>query len=40
MFQLNPRRRALANNSASDACAMTVFEYAMMAVPLPPIAEV
>jgi len=39
MFQLNPRRRALANNSASDACAMMVFEYAMMAVPLPPIAE-
>lgn len=38
MFQLNPRRRCLANNSASDACAFTVFEYAMMAAPLPPLA--
>lgn len=38
MFQLNPRRRCLANNSASDACAFTVFEYAMMAAPLPALA--
>ena len=31
IFQLSPRRRALANNSASDATPITVFEYAMMA---------
>src|ERR1017187_4257110 len=39
MLQLNPRRRILANNIASDACAFTVFEYAMMAVQLPPLCE-
>jgi hypothetical protein len=39
MFQMNPRRRALANNSASDTCAFTVFEYSMMAIPLQPLAE-
>jgi hypothetical protein len=39
ILQLNPRRRALANNSASDACADTVFEYAMMAASMPPLAE-
>jgi hypothetical protein len=39
ILQLNPRRRALANNSASDTCADTVFEYAMMAVSIPPLAE-
>jgi len=38
MFQLNPRRRALANNSASDATPITLFEYAMMAEHLPPLA--
>ena len=31
IFQLNPRIRSLANNSASDACAFTVFIYAEMA---------
>ena len=39
ILQLNPRRRALANNSASDACADTVFEYAMMAASMPPLAD-
>ena len=38
MFQLNPRRRALANNVASDCCAFTVFEYSAMAAKLPPLA--
>ena len=38
IFQLNPRRRALANNSASDATPITLFEYAMMAEHLPPLA--
>lgn len=39
MLQLNPRRRALANNVASDCCAFTVFEYSAMAVKLPQLAE-
>ncbi|MBS1814481.1 MAG: hypothetical protein JSS87_06370 [Acidobacteria bacterium] len=38
MLQLNPRRRALANNVASDTCAFTVFEYSAMAVELPLLA--
>ena len=38
IFQLNPRRRALANNSASDATPITLFEYSMMAEHLPPLA--
>jgi len=38
IFQINPRRRALANNSASDATPITLFEYSMMAKPLPPLA--
>lgn len=39
ILQINPRRRVLANNSASDACAFTLFIYSMMAVHLPPLAE-
>src|ERR1017187_8406516 len=39
MLQINPRRRVLANNSASDPCAFTLFLYSMMAVHLPPLAE-
>src|SRR5665213_13529 len=39
MLQLNPRSRVLANNIASDACAFTVFEYSMMAVKMPALAE-
>jgi len=31
IFQLNPTIRALANNSASDACAFTVYKYAELA---------
>jgi hypothetical protein len=39
ILQINPRRRVLANNAASDAVAFTVFEYAMMAVRMPPLAD-
>jgi hypothetical protein len=39
MLQINPRRRCLANNSASDPCAFTAFIYSMMAVHMPPLAE-
>jgi hypothetical protein len=39
ILQLNPRRRALANNSASDATPITLFEYSMMAARMPPLAE-
>jgi hypothetical protein len=39
ILQINPRRRVLANNSASDPCAFTVFLYSMMAVHLPTLAE-
>lgn len=37
VFQINPRIRALANNSASDACAFTLFIYAEMAKSTPPL---
>jgi len=39
IFQLSPRRRALANNSASDATPITVFEYSAMADRIPPLAD-
>ena len=39
MYQMNPNIRALANNSASDACAFTLFLYAEMARHTPPLAE-
>lgn len=39
ILQLNPRRRALANNAASDACAFTTFTYSMMVVQMPPLAD-
>ena len=39
ILQINPRRRALANNAASDVVAFTVFEYSMMAVRTPALAE-
>ena len=39
ILQLNPRRRVLANNSASDAVAFTLFEYSMMASRMPPLAD-
>jgi hypothetical protein len=38
IFQLSPRRRLLANNAASDACAFTVFLYSSMAEHTPPLA--
>jgi hypothetical protein len=39
ILQINPRRRVLANNAASDAVAFTLFEYSMMAVKMPPLAD-
>ncbi len=39
ILQLNPRRRILANNIASDACSFTLFEYSTMAVQMPPLCE-
>ena len=38
MFQLSPRWRALANNTASDVCAITVWEYGDVALRTPPLA--
>ncbi len=38
IFQLNPRRRVLANHAASDPCAFTLFEYSSVAVRTPPLA--
>lgn len=38
IFQLSPSRRALANNAASDACAITVYEYSAVAERTPPLA--
>ena len=38
IFQLNPRLRVLANHSASDPCAFTLFEYSAMAARTPPLA--
>ena len=37
IFQLNPRIQTLANNSASDACAFTMYLYAEMARKTPPL---
>jgi hypothetical protein len=39
IFQVNPRMQMLANNSSSDPCAFTVFEYAEMARRAPPLAR-
>ncbi|MGH9447919.1 MAG: hypothetical protein ACRD3O_19675, partial [Terriglobia bacterium] len=39
IFQLNPRRRVLANNAASDPCAFTVYQYATVALRTPPLAK-
>lgn len=38
-FQINPRIRCLANNSASDACAFTLFLYTEIARHTPPLTE-
>ena len=39
IFQLNPRLKILSNNSSSDACAFTLFKYAMVAPFVPPLAK-
>jgi len=39
IFQLNPRVKLLANNSASDPCAFTLFLYAEMARQTPKLTE-
>jgi hypothetical protein len=39
ILQLSPRRRALANNTASDTCALCYYEYADVARNTPPLAE-
>ena len=38
MFQVNPRLQMLANNSASDPCALTLFVYSSIACHTPPLA--
>ncbi len=37
ILQVNPRRQILANNSASDNCTFTVYEYAEIAKHAPPL---
>lgn len=39
IFQLNPFLKILANNSASDSCAFTLFEYSEVALYAPELAE-
>ena len=39
IFQVNPNLRVLANNTASDPCAFTLFEYAEVAPYAPPLAS-
>jgi hypothetical protein len=39
IFQLNPFLKILANNTASDACAFTLFKYATVAAKTPPLAN-
>ena len=39
MLQVNPRVQMLANNSSSDPCAFTVYEYADIARQAPPLAK-
>lgn len=39
ILQLNPFLKILANNSASDACAFTLFKYAEVAAHTPPLAK-
>jgi hypothetical protein len=39
LFQVNPRVQMLANNSSSDPCAFTLFEYAEMARFAPPLTK-
>jgi hypothetical protein len=39
IFQLNPFLKILANNTASDACAFTLFKYATVAAITPPLVK-
>ncbi len=39
IFQLNPNRRLLSNNSTSDSCAFCYYEYADIAAHSPPLAD-
>jgi hypothetical protein len=39
IFQLNPDRRLLSNNSTSDSCAFCYYEYADIAAHSPPLGE-
>lgn len=39
IFQVNPRLQMLANNSSSDACAFTLYEYSDVALRAPPLAK-
>jgi hypothetical protein len=39
IFQLSPRFRTLANHAASDACAITAWEYGEVALHTPPLAQ-
>jgi hypothetical protein len=39
MLQINPRVQMLANNSSSDPCVFTVYEYADIARQAPPLAK-
>ena len=39
IFQVNPRLQMLANNSSSDPCAFTLFEYSALARHTPPLAD-
>ncbi|HEY1847586.1 MAG TPA: hypothetical protein VGG37_00205 [Opitutaceae bacterium] len=39
IFQLNPNRRLLSNNTNSDACAFCYYEYADIAAQTPPLAD-
>jgi len=39
IFQVNPRLQMLANNSSSDACAFTLYEYSDVARRAPPLAK-
>lgn len=38
IFQINPQRRLLSNNSGSDSCGYCYFEYADIAMDTPPLA--
>lgn len=39
IFQINPQRRVLSNNSGSDTCAFCYYEYADIAEHTPPLAR-